>query len=76
MRKYNEALDEAVDALIEDVCEKAEKERENTNISDDNDLFCLMDTLRAYSGYIDKAWKCKRVDAITRLHKKFNKYYR
>ena len=74
MRKHNVILDDAIDDLITDVVEVAEKEREKSYINDDSDMFCLLDTLESFKeNYIDKAWKAKRIDVIKRLHKRFKK---
>jgi len=74
MRKHNEEFDDAIDDLITDVVEVAEKEREKSYINDDSDMFCLLDTLESFKeNYIDKAWKAKRIDVIKRLHKRFKK---
>lgn len=63
-------LDNAIDNLVSDICERAEEERSNASISDDNDIFCLHDTLRMYYDYTGKATKCKSVQAVKELRKR------
>ena len=71
MKHRNVELDEVIEDLIDDVCIKAEEEREKNSITNESDLFCLMGTLRCYNDYLDKAYKLKTVAAIKKLHKKF-----
>lgn len=66
-------LENAIDDLVSDICEKADEVRSNASISDDGDLFMLADDLRTYHDSCEKVLGCKSVQAVKKLRKLYCK---
>lgn len=71
-RNVSMKVSEEVEDLIDEICTKAEMVREKIPITSDYDLFCLMDTLKMYWNYIEKAQNCKSVKGVHNLRKKMD----
>ena len=63
-------VEDAIDDLVNDICEKAESVRERFDISDSSDLWELSDILQTHLKWIDRVEKCKSLKAVEDLHKK------
>jgi len=69
---FKNDLDNDIEELVEDIVERAERERQRDEITDDSCLFCLMDNLRIFNSYVEKAYKCKSRSKLLELRKRFN----
>ena len=73
MRKHvSEEVNYAIDDLVEEICLKADEVRIRDDIADDDDVFCLMDALKMYWKYIEKAQNCRSVNSVKKLRERMD----